>query len=160
MIQRCFLIVYITIIFLSGCNNSTTYKTEPATAQTDTSAISIPFSIGKNYFVKNTIKSIDNPKIETAEKFFEVFGMATTMGPSGKPTEIDFSKQYVIAVLLPKTDLATTVAPIGLQRNAKGEITLLYKVVSGAQQTFTSRPQFIVIVNKTESGPITVREVK
>ena len=120
----------------------------------------IVFCVAKNYFVKNTVEKLDNPKIETADKFHEIFGMATTMGQDGKPTEIDFTKQYVIAVLLPETDLLTTVEPVSLQRDKAGEITLTYKSVVGHKQSFTTKPNFVIIVDKVEYGNITLKEIK
>ena len=62
-------------------------------------ATDIPFIVTKNYFTKNTVKrgGLENPKIETKENFDGIFGAATTM--NGKPSEINFSKQYVIAVV-------------------------------------------------------------
>ncbi|MDR2145390.1 MAG: hypothetical protein LBE91_02885 [Tannerella sp.] len=120
----------------------------------------IIFSIAKNYFVKNTVNILDNPKIETSEKFNDIFGMATTMGNEGKPTEIDFTKQYVIAVILPETDLQTTVEPVSLQKNEAGEIILTYKSMVGQKQSFTTRPNFAIIVDKTENGRITLNEIK
>lgn len=120
----------------------------------------IAFTIAKNYFVNNTVTKLDNPKIETAEKFNEIFGMATTMGAAGKPTKIDFSKQYVIAIILPETDFATNIYPISLLKNTKNEITLNYKYVIGEKQSFTTRPNFIIIVDKRENGMITLNEIK
>lgn len=37
--------------------------------------------------------------------------MATTMGINGKPTTIDFAKNYVIAFILSETNLDTIVNP-------------------------------------------------
>ncbi len=119
----------------------------------------IPFTMAKNYFVHNTVTKIDNPKMETAEKFSEIFGMATTMGITGKPTEIDFSKQFVIAVILPETDLSTTIYPISLLKNTKNEIILHYKSVVGEKQSFTTRPNLILIVDKIENGRIILHEI-
>lgn len=120
----------------------------------------IDFTIAKNYFVNNTVTKLENPKIETVEKFNEIFGMATTMGTAGKPTEIDFSKEYVIGVILPETDVSTTIYPMSLLKNTKHEITLNYKSVIGEKQSFTTRPNFIIIVDKRENGTITLNKIK
>ncbi len=122
--------------------------------------INIAFTEAKNYFVKNTIGKLDNPKIDTAEKFNQIFGMATTMGRDGKPTEIDFKKQYVIAVILPETDFMTTITPVSLQKDEMGKITLIYNKVVGSKQTYTIRPSFEIIVDKTENGSIELKEQK
>jgi hypothetical protein len=135
--------------------NAASVETQQKTEMTD-----IAFSVADNYFVKNTVKELDNPKIETAKKFNEIFGMATTMGKGGGPTPIDFTKKYVIAVLLPETNSRTTIQPLSLQKNKAGDITLTYKTSFGAQQSFTTKPFFAIIVNKSDAGNITLNEVK
>jgi hypothetical protein len=52
----------------------------------------IGYVIAKNYYVKNSVETIDNPKIESKERFNEIFGMATLQGEDGKPTEINFDE--------------------------------------------------------------------
>lgn len=165
--KRSFLIIATAICLLfAACENTPKAETNtskgidsiensPTITFTD-----IPYQIAENYFVKNTVKKPDNPKIETADKFKEIFGMATTMGNNGKPTEIDFSKQYVIAVILPETDLTTTVDPISLQKNEKGEMILTYKTKFGRKQTFTTVPNFAIIIDKEESGNLILKEIK
>ena len=128
--------------------------------QNETKKTNISFTLAKNYFVKNNVKKLDNPKIATAEKFNEIFGMATTMGKDSKPTEIDFSKQYVIAVILPETDLSTNINPISLLKNTENEITLNYKSVVGKKQSFTTLPNFAIIIDKKETGNVTLKEIK
>ncbi|MBK8626492.1 MAG: hypothetical protein IPN86_13270 [Saprospiraceae bacterium] len=121
----------------------------------------IPFTFAKNYFVNNNVEKLDNPKIETVEVFNEIFGMATTMSKDGKPTEIDFDRQYVIAVILPETDLLTTIVPVSLQKDEIAKITLTYKTSVGQKQTYTSRrPSFAIIVDKKENGIIELKEQK
>jgi hypothetical protein len=156
----------VIILLCTACQNNSkngnSKNQNPASVETQqkTEITDIAFSVAKNYFVKNTVEKLDNPKIETAEKFNEIFGMATTMGNNGKPTEIDFSKQYVIAVLLPETDLMTTVQPVSLQKNETGKITLTYQSVVGKKQSFTTKPNFVIIVDKAETGNIILKEIK
>ncbi|WP_353120967.1 hypothetical protein [Dysgonomonas capnocytophagoides] len=120
----------------------------------------IPFIVADRYFVNNTVKSIDNPKITTKEEFDSLFGMATAMGTNGLPTEIDFTKQYVIAVVKPETDYSTTLVPVSLQKNEKGEIVFSYKISKGEKQTYQIRPCLIVIVNKEATGDVVLKEVE
>ena len=86
----------------------------------------VAFEVAKNYFFKNDQEIPASPKITTAEEFGKLFGMATTIGEDGKPTEIDFTKQFVLAIVLPVTNLATEITPNRLEE--KGD-TL--KCVSG-----------------------------
>lgn len=120
----------------------------------------ISYSVMKNYFVNNTVTKLDNPKIETNEKFNEIFGMAALMGKDGTPTTIDFTKQYVLAVLHAETDSSTTIEPIALQKNPKNEIVLSYKTVVGQNQSYKTRPFFGIIVDKVENGNVLLKDIK
>lgn len=103
---------------------------------------------------------LDNPKIETAEKFNEVFGMATKMKKDGKPTSIDFTKQNVLAILLSKTDSAKTIEPTVLQKNENGELILNFKIVVGQKQSFSTVPNLAIIVDKKVNGNLILKEIK
>ncbi len=156
----------VTSILLTACHESP--KTDQVAvenstkveAQSETLTKAIPYAIAKNYFVKNTFTKLDNPKIETAEKFNEVFGMATTMGKDGKPTEIDFTKQYAIAVILPETDSLTTINPLSLSKNEQNDIVLTYQSKIGEKQSYKMRPSFIIIVDKAENGNVILKEIR
>jgi len=154
----------ISIMIVTSCNNSRRDKKIENKQATDTSAsgeirsADVPFLVAKNYFVKNTVSqgSLENPKVETKENFDLLFGAATTM--NGKPTEIDFSKQYILAVIGDETNVATEISPISLQKNDKNEIILTYRLNKGSEQSFKIRPLLIVIVDKTHEGTVTVKE--
>lgn len=118
----------------------------------------ISFEIAKNYFVKNTFKVLRKSKIEKTVEFDEIFGMAPVMGIDGKPTPIDFSKKYVIAIVLPETDFETSITPETLQKNEKGEIVFSYKILKGKKQTFSIRPNLAIIVDKSADGQIILNE--
>lgn len=153
----------ITILSLSliTCNNTkkNNKKATEITTTKQSKTTDIPFILAKNYFVKNSVKKIENPKIENVEIFNDIFGTATTMGENGKPTTINFSEQFIITVLKPKTDLQATIEVKSLQKNNKGGIVLTYKYKTGDKQSFTTRPNFIVIVDKSEKGTIALNEI-
>ncbi len=165
MIKKIVMLATLTNFLLLACqNNPKTVKAENQTKRTgenqnEAKPTTISFTLAKNYFVQNTVEKLDNPKIETAEKFNEIFGMATTMGKDGKPTEIDFSKHYVIAFILPETDLSTSVSPICLLKTGN-EITLHYKSVVGQKQSWTTRPNFAIIIDKKDNGNVLLKEIK
>ncbi|MFN7312406.1 MAG: hypothetical protein ACK5UI_02890 [Bacteroidota bacterium] len=166
MIKRMIKLASVTCLLLIACQiNPNTDKadnkhTQLVETQNEAKVTDIPFTLAKNYFVNNTVEKLDNPKIETAKTFNKIFGMATTMGKDGKPTEIDFDKKYVIAVILPETDLMTSIYPISLQKDENGKITLTYKTVVGEKQSYRTRPSFEIIVDRTENGSIELREQK
>lgn len=136
-----------------------TSNVDSVNVETAVGAADIPYTPIERYFVKNTVKSIENPKITTPEAFDNVFGAAAVMGEGGKPTVIDFSKQYVIAVVLPETEYATTLSPVSLQKNENGEVQFTYKVEKGEKQTYTQRPCLVILVDKAQEGNVVLKEV-
>ena len=100
------LLAFATLIVLAACSQKPTATTDTGN-KGDISGIA--FEVAKNYFFKNNQEIPSSPKITTAEEFGKLFGMATTMGEDGKPTEIDFTKQFVLAIVLPVTNLATEI---------------------------------------------------
>jgi len=149
-------------VFFIACQSKKMEDKKPPIAEIKTAAIqeTIPYTVAQNYFVKNTVDTIANPKIETEEVFNSYFGSATTMGKNGKPTAIDFSKEYVIAVLLPKTDTATTIQPISLKKEPNNSIVFEYKVNLGNTQSYTIRPFLLLVIDKKFDGNLSLKQVK
>lgn len=105
------------------------------------------FEVANNYFFKKDCILPTNPKITTEENFSKLFGMATTMGKNGKPTPIDFSKQFVLAIVLPVTDFATEINPVKVEE--KGDSLLYsYEVKTGEKQSYSIQPVSIIILDK------------
>ena len=105
------------------------------------------FEVAKNYFFKNDQEIPASPKITTAEEFGKLFGMATTMGNDGKPTEIDFTKQFVLAIVLPVTNLSTEITPDRLEE--KGDtLFYFYDAKVGETQTYSTQPISLIILDK------------
>lgn len=125
-----------------------------AEAETKSGAEEVAFEVAKNYFFKNNQAIPASPKITTEEEFRKLFGMATTMGEDGKPTPIDFSKQFVLAIVQPVTDMATEIVPKKVME--KGDTLFYdYDVKVGQKQSFSIQPISIIILDKRYS----VREV-
>lgn len=118
----------------------------------------ISYTIAENYFVKNTVKTIDNPLFETKEAFEAVFGMAPVMGKGGQPTEIDFSKQFVIALATPVIDTMCKIEPMSLQKNDAGEIVLRYKIKMGEKISYQIRASLILVVDKANVGKVVLEK--
>ena len=98
-------------LIMAACEN----KQAVAPTEGGEASNEVAFEVAKNYFFKNDQEIPASPKITTAEEFGKLFGMATTMGNDGKPTEIDFTKQFVLAIILPVTNLATEITPDRLE---------------------------------------------
>ena len=118
----------------------------------------IPFTQAKGYFVKNTFKpsSLKNCKIQSKEQFEEIFGMATVMGKDGKPTPIDFSKQFVIAVIQEETNRITELIPQSIKKIKKNKMEFHFEIKTGEEQTFSIIPCLVIVVDKKYNGSITL----
>ena len=137
------LFVFVALIALAACNSRQT--TAPAT---DGASSEVAFEVAKNYFVKNNAEALPaSPKITSEEEFGKLFGMATTMGEDGKPTAIDFNKQFAVAIVLPVTDVATEITPVKVEE--KGDsLFYTYEVTTGENQSFSIQPASIIILDK------------
>ena len=130
------------LLAIAACTN------KPVTAVEDNEESSeVAFEVAKNYFFKNDQVIPEYPEITTEEEFNKLFGMATTMGENGKPTTIDFTKQFVLAIVLPVTDFATEINPVKVEE--KGDSLLYsYDVKIGEKQSFRIQPVSIIVLDK------------
>lgn len=155
---------FITQILVCSCNtastptqnvddNEVTFAEEPPTANKG-----IDYTVASNYFFRNDATIPESPKITTQEQFDSLFGMAAVMGKGGQPTEIDFSKQFVIAVVLPETDLETSLSPVSLTKDDDA-LTFIYICRQGEKQSHTTQPILLIIVEKTnEASQVILRQ--
>ncbi len=109
--------------------------------------VDIPFTEVKNYFVNNTVTEMPPTKITSEAVFLKNFGMAAVMGEGGQPTPITFDSQFVIDVVLPSTDTATTVTPVSLKETNDGDLVFTYKITEGTKQSYTIRPFVMIAVD-------------
>ena len=120
---------------------------QTANVENNVESEEICFEIARNYFFKKDCTLPANSKITTEENFSKLFGMATTMGKGGKPTPIDFSKQFVLAIVLPVTDFATEINPVKVEE--KGDSLLYsYEIKTGEKQSYSIQPISIIILDK------------
>lgn len=117
-------------------------------AQNCAEGVEVAFEVGKNYFFKNGSAVLPiNPKIISEAEFNKLFGMATTMGEGGRPTPIDFTEQFVLAIVLPVTDVETEIHPLKVV--ARGDsLFYSYEVRTGEKQSFSIQPVSIIILDK------------
>lgn len=128
-------------------------------AGADSSVKDVPFEAAGHYFLKNDVAQMPPAAVYSAEEFERYFGMAAVMGKNGQPTEIDFGRQYVICIALPATDISTVINAVSLVDNGKGEIVLKYEVRRGAEQTYTTQPLLLLVVDKKYDGRVRLEEV-
>ena len=137
------LFAFAAMIVLAACEN----KRVSAPAEGDETSNEVAFEVAKNYFFKNNQEIPASPKITTAEEFGKLFGMATTMDKEGKPTEVDFTKQFVLAIVLPVTNLATEINPARLEE--KGDtLFYFYDAKVGEAQSYSTQPISLIILDK------------
>ena len=105
------------------------------------------FEVAKNYFFKNNQEIPASPKITSEEEFTKLFGMATTMGEDGKPTPIDFTKQFVLAIVLPITNLSTEITPDRLEEQGD-TLFYFYNAKTGEAQSYSTQPISLIILDK------------
>lgn len=113
----------------------------------------IPFTVAQNYFIKNTVNTTTplTLKITSQAAIDSVFGMATVMGANGHPTPVDFTRQFVLAVIGKATNTPTQLSPISLKKVAK-HLEFTYHVSSGQPASFTMVPSLAIAVDSKYSG--------
>lgn len=117
---------------------------------------SIPYRVAEGYFAS----SDSLPTAITSEEGLSRYiGMATTM--TQVPTSIDWSREFVIPVVLPSTRISTEVAPCSLHKDREGHLVLVYKVLEGKDlETSEMRPFLAVIVGREHLVPVRLVEEK
>jgi len=121
--------------------------------------IAVPFVEAKNYYIRNDYKdsTFHILKITTQNEFYNIFGMATTMGKEGKPTPIDFSKQYIIACIAKIASNIGAIEVTGLTKIKKAFI-LTYHLSEIETQSFTSRHLKVLIIDNQYQGVIELQK--
>ena len=137
--------ILFTLTMLLTMTACTSNLTESDTNNKETDEVA--FKVAKNYFLKNDQQIPESPKITTEEDFNKLFGMATVMGEDGKPTSIDFTKQFVLAIVLPVTDMATEINPVKVEAK-RDSLFYTYEVKIGEKQTYSIQPVSIIILDK------------
>lgn len=130
-----------------------------AASSCSTSSNVIAYRVADHYFLNNDVKEMPAPKVDTESTFHRLFGEAAVMGKNGMPTTIDFSKEYVIAVCKPETDISTELTPVSLTKDAGGNIVFTYKTTVGQKQTYTIVPCLLIVVDKKNEGPVVLKEI-
>jgi hypothetical protein len=165
MSSKYFLMAVVALLVLSSCGStSKTASDGNATKEngsTSGEGVNVPYIIAQRYFVRNDYNDGDlkNPKITSKELFNGLFGMATIMGPNGRPTDIDFEKQYVLAVIGQETNRSTSIDAVSLKQK-DNIIEFRYKVVEGDTMGATIQPVLLIIVDKKYDGEVRLVEVQ
>lgn len=126
-----------------------------------TKTVNVKYTTAQNYFVRNDSPEWHIIKATSQAQMDSAFGMAAAMGKAGRPTSINFAKKFAVAISLPETDVRTQIHPISLVKTGKNELTLTYSVKREGKTSYTTKPMFIILVNKKYAGyKIIDREVR
>ncbi len=108
----------------------------------------VRYTLARNYYYVNDADDPQSPMVTTQRAFDRLFGMAAVMGKGGEPTHIDFSRQFVIGIVLPLTNDNTEVVPTRLV--AHGDtLTMHYRLkTTERNMSWTMRPMAIVVVDR------------
>jgi hypothetical protein len=121
---------------------------EPTSGQqTSMTNGNVPFTLARNYFVRNDTKFRGSKLIDKAEDFEAIFGKAATMGEGGTPTPIDFNRQCVLVIVRPETNAKTEITPGRLTADDEN-LRFSYNILQGRDQSFSTIPMLILIIDK------------
>jgi len=128
------------------------------TSATRTSAENITYSEVRNYFFNNDAPLPANPKIESQAEFDRYFSPAAFMGKDGMPTQVDFTRSFVIAIVKPATERATNLVPEALTLDGD-TLRLTYRHETGPQRSYTIKPIFLLQTDRRyASHPLVLTE--
>ncbi|WP_345230973.1 hypothetical protein [Olivibacter ginsenosidimutans] len=151
------------VLAVSACTNRSNEQTDTKiiTDTTKNEVIDIPYTVAKNYFVRNDFdpSKLLTPKITTQESFDKLFGMATVMGKDGKPTPIDFTRQYAIAVILPAAERRIKLTVEALQQSNQQIILRYTEEDEGSSSTMKMQPFLLLIVDRQYGGHVVVEQM-
>ena len=140
--MKIILFAFAVLLTMTACTSNSKVATDVNEGSSE-----VTFEVAKNYFFKNDQQIPSSPKITTEEEFNKFFGMATVMGEDGKPTAIDFTKQFALAIVLPVTDVTTEINPVKVE--AKSDtLFYTYEMKTGEKQTYSIQPVSIIILDK------------
>ena len=123
-----------------------------AAQKIDDVATPIPYTTLENYFVRNDVDCFKQQRIIIYNKqdFEKYFGMAAYMG--GLPTEINWNKQYVVALILPETKRATSIYPVAVKTTDNQCLVFSYEVKKGDKLSYTMVPFTAVAIDKPDQA--------
>jgi hypothetical protein len=118
----------------------------------------VPFVTAKNYSIKNSFKNKQSGSsvITNQMEFDRIFEMQASADADQKPLKIDFSKQYVIAIIdkASRNKAVMYANELKLQSN---EMTLYYKKEEGEKQTDKTQPFLLLVVDKKYQGNLKIK---
>lgn len=148
-----FLLIYLIFLIMSSCSSGKYNKINERKSENKNKQESeIKFQIIENYFIRNDAKIVDFIKIESPEKFNQIFGVARTMSNFSKLRDIDFTKEYIIAMMLPETHYETNIYPVSVKKNDENKIILTFNYKIKEKRQFTVIPFFAIVIDRINNS--------
>lgn len=123
------------------------------------SGVTANYNRMNNYYINNHFPNGTHKLVIHNQQDFEnVFGAGAVMGRNGQPTRIDFSKQFVVAVILPETNRQTTIET-ALVRRVRDRLYFSYIIDEGHATSYTIRPYTAVVVDRMEPSDVVFQRV-
>ena len=139
-------------LLLLLCSNCSFMDKRYAAQKIDDVATPVPYTTLENYFVRNDVDCTKQQRliIDNKQDFEKYFGMAAYMG--GLPTEVNWKKQFVVALVLPETKRATTIYPVAVKTTDNDILVFSYMVKKGDRISHKMVPFTAVAVDKPTSA--------
>ena len=113
-----------------------------------------------NYYVRNDFSNGTHKLvIHNQEDFYRIFGDAAVMGRNGQPTTVNFSRQFVVALILPETSRQTQLEPVRLNR-VGDRLYFSYMIYEGHMTSYTMRPFVAMVVDRNEPSEVVFQRVR
>jgi len=133
-------------LILALATSCSTYK-EIKNLEKD--AYAIAYTPLNNFYVRNDLNLTkqQNLTINSREQFESYFGYAAVMGTNGQPTDINWNKQYVLAVIMPETTRSTYMEPVSVLQSGNN-IIFNYSVKKGQNNSYSLIPFVGVVLDR------------
>lgn len=112
----------------------------------------VDYTEAHGYFVRNDAPSHPSCYYDSKKAFDSIFGCAAFMGEGGTPTQIDFTRQRVIAVIGCETNRHTKYIPVSLMSQAD-TLYLKFNVEEANSTTSTMVPLLLLVLDKAYASP-------
>lgn len=156
------LIALTCAVIFAACAGNPTTENKQAVSSTEPSALqTIPFTPAKNYFVNNNVSTNGLCVVNSSNDLSALLGMATVMGPNGKPTLFNPETQTLLAYILPETDTATNIEPVRVEIVDSNTLQLCCRITRGdSAMSYRIRPFSAVIIEKQKQQNVRFLQVE
>jgi len=127
-------------LLLVLCSNCSFMDKMYAAQKIDNVASPVPYTTLENYYVRNDVDCSRQQRLilDNQRDFEAFFGQAATM--VGLPTQVNWNKQFVIALVQPETKRATSIIPVNVKVADNGVMVFSYQVKKGDKMSHTMVP--------------------